>query len=95
VFTLAKLTLQLLLINFIRLTYGLPLFLIGDAIENIVGIFKAFQVFFRSFYLVWMIKKYANSFTIRIDDVKADEIKESESMCLICLDEILEVPSSY
>ena len=57
VFTLTKLGLQLMLINFIRLTYGLPLYLIGDAIENIIGIFKAFKVFIRSCYLVYMIQR--------------------------------------
>jgi hypothetical protein len=57
-FTLVKLCMQLVLINYIRATYGLPIYLIGDAIENIVGIYRAFRVFMKSCYLVYMIKKY-------------------------------------
>jgi hypothetical protein len=40
------------------MTYGMPLFLIADAIEYIFGIFKAFKVFIKSFYLVWVINRF-------------------------------------
>jgi len=71
IFTLAKLSLQLLLINHIRMTFGMPLFLIADAIEYIFGIFKAFKVFIKSFYLIWAINRLVLYFNIlRMEDVK-------------------------
>ena len=97
VFTMAKTIIELLLINFIRKNFQLPIHLLAEYIETVANLIRTVRKFYSTISLIARINKWEipSSFLLpllnhysRLPDVTPRDIIEIDSVCLICLHEI-------
>lgn len=95
VFTSSKLIIQLLLLDFIRRNLGLPIHLIADTIETVFSLINTLKIFINSCVLTYRLNRFLchlililNIVKFRLEDIDEKVLKNLDSTCLICLQEI-------